>query len=70
MAPLPWRQKDYAEYFERFLKGPGASLSKTRFGYAAVGEPSFIVNLQKGERKIRLATIERALDFVAGFKEQ
>ena len=64
----PWRQKDYLDYFEAFLAGPGADLSKTRFGYAAVGDPSFITNMRKGERQIKLATIERAFDFVAKYK--
>lgn len=52
------------KYFENFLNGQGSELSPTRFGYFAVGEPSFLTILRKGERNIRLATIERALDFV------
>lgn len=62
-----WRRADYAAHFEKFLNGRGKALSKTKFGYYAVGEPSFFVNLKNGTRNMKLGTIERALDFVETF---
>ena len=63
MAPRPWTRADYVGFFEKFLAGPGVKFSVTRFGYHAVGEPSFLKNLREGQRKIRLETIERAVEF-------
>jgi len=56
-------REDYVRYFDRFLAGPGAAFSPTRFGYGAVGEPSFMKHLREGHRQIRLSTIERAILF-------
>jgi hypothetical protein len=67
MSARPWTRKDYLDHFERFLRGPGAEMSRTRFGYFAVGEPSFIRNLEIGTRQMRLSTIERAVEFVDAY---
>ena len=64
MTQPPWQREDYVRFFEAFLEGPGRDLSVTRFGYFAVGEPSFLKNLREGERKMQLETIERAVKFV------
>lgn len=65
----PWRRADYVAFFEGFLNGAGRSMSKTRFGYFAVGNPSFVKNLRDTKREVELGTLERAIAFVENFKE-
>lgn len=73
MAPRPWTRADYTAHFATFLAETAATmapLSRTRFGYFAVGEPSFMRYMEEGKRKIRLETIERAMLFVKEYRKK
>ena len=68
LAARPWTREDYVAFFDRFLALEAPDMSATRFSYHAVGEPSFLSLLRKGERKFRLDTIEKAVLFVKTYR--
>lgn len=64
----PWRKEDYLAYFEASRLAAG--LSRTRFGYEAVGDPNFIPRLEDPARSVRMSTLEKALAFVERMKTE
>lgn len=43
-----------------------SGLSATKFGKDAVGDPSFVFDLRDGKRDLRVSTVQRVRDFIAG----
>jgi predicted transcriptional regulator len=41
-------------------------LSATKFGKDAVGDPSFVFDLREGKRDLRMSTVQRVREFIAG----
>jgi predicted transcriptional regulator len=41
-------------------------LSATKFGKDAVGDPSFVFDLREGKRDLRMSTVQKVRDFIAG----
>lgn len=68
--PAPFDRAAYLAYFEAWLapKVATGELSATKFGYFAVGEPSFLTRLRDGSRKIRPETLERAIAYCENYK--
>jgi hypothetical protein len=56
--------KDLLIEVEKALKKTG--MSPTRFGRDAVSDPSFVFDLREGKRDLRLSTVQRVRDFIAG----
>lgn len=68
--PAPLNRAAYLAYFEAWLapKVATGELSATRFGAAAVGEPSFLAILRKGVRKVEFETLDKAVRYCEKYK--
>jgi hypothetical protein len=43
-----------------------SGLSASKFGKDAVGDSNFVFDLREGKRDLRLSTVQRVRDFIAG----
>jgi hypothetical protein len=56
--------EDLLDEIEAALRKTG--ISPSRFGEEAVGDRSFVFDLRKGARDLRLSTVQKVRDFIAG----
>lgn len=61
-------QKSILERIERFLKKN--RISASAFGWNAMGDPSFVLDMRKNGRTPTLETIEKITTFIETYKRE